>query len=241
MNGADAVTELGFVVNVIEEMEGKGRWPDLSRLQARNPALLNGIVWMLGHDVPIRDICKALKVSPCTVQAVRESPHCNPAVVTEKARVTALMKLAFRLGVESLVEKAKKGKLSAFDLKLLWDMIQIDEGGVTQRVEVRMTEEDAESIRYFQEARRQPGMVCDVESISPTGAAVQPDPDASPLMLPTSGIEPPVARVQSIDIEMVIIEDGDHIAETRANRGGGESARAPTPDGGTIQPGQKIP
>ena len=116
-------------------MEQAGRWPDLSRLEQRRPDIIAGIVWMLGRNVPVRDICEALSVGPCTVQMVAASPHFAESVVTQKARLVSRMRLAFTLGIEKQVELARDGKLPMFDLKLLHDMLQLADGAPTQRVE----------------------------------------------------------------------------------------------------------
>lgn len=138
------VTELGLVLELVESMEMQGRWPDLTRLRARRPDVLQAAVWMLGHDVPVRDICAALSVSPCTVQRIIEDPALGQSVVTQKRHVTANLRLAFRLGTEHLIEQARAGKLDAFALKLIHDMIQLADGGATSRTEhvvnVRMSE-----------------------------------------------------------------------------------------------------
>lgn len=134
----DAQLSLGIPLDVVEAMEQAGRWPDLSRLEQRRPDIIAGIVWMLGRNVPVRDICDALSVGPCTVQMVAESPHLAESVVTQKSRLTSRMRLAFTLGIERQVELARDGKLPMFDLKLLHDMLQLAEGAPTQRVEHTM-------------------------------------------------------------------------------------------------------
>lgn len=131
-----AMMELGFPVAIVETMEDAGRWPDLTRLRARRPDVLRAVAWMLAHDVPVRDISSALSVSPCTVQAVADDPALGVAVVTQKASLTARMRLAFRLGIERVLADLERGtKMPVFDLKLLHDMIQLADGGATSRME----------------------------------------------------------------------------------------------------------
>ena len=145
------MTELGFPVSVVESMEEKGRWPDLSRLRARDPGKLKSCAWMLAHDVPVRDICEALSLSPCTVQAVADDPQLGVSVVSQKARVTTRMKLAFKLGIERVLADLSAGKkLPVFDLKLLHDMVQLADGGATSRVEhVHTLSHEEEELRQF--------------------------------------------------------------------------------------------
>lgn len=173
-------TELGFDVVFVERLEREGRWPDLTRLQALRPDALKACAWMLAHDVPHREICEALKpFSPCTVQAVANHPVYGLSVVTLKGRLTEKMKLAFRLGIEGKVQEAKDGKLSMFDLKLLWEMIQISEGGVTQRTEHVESQEATEYREWLEQTRQAmrdvtpgPGMVSEAESLSAVSAPV---------------------------------------------------------------------
>jgi hypothetical protein len=141
-------TELGFPVEVLEKLELRGIH-DLTRLKEREPWKVKAIVWLTAHDVPVRDICDCVGVSPVTVQLVQESPECETSAVTIKARLTARMKMVFRLGLEAKMQEAKDGKLSLFDLKLLFDMIQLSEGGATQRIEYVEDPELAELKRFL--------------------------------------------------------------------------------------------
>lgn len=187
------MTELGFDVVFVERLEREGRWPDLTRLQALRPDALKACAWMLAHDVPHREICEALKpFSPCTVQAVANHPVYGLSVVTLKGRLTEKMKLAFRLGIEGKVQEAKDGKLSMFDLKLLWEMIQISEGGVTQRTEHVESQEATEYREWLEQTRQAmrdvspgPGMVSEAETLPAVGAPILAlgDADAAPVHL----------------------------------------------------------
>jgi len=188
-------TELGFDVVFVERLEREGRWPDLTRLQALRPDALKACAWMLAHDVPHREICEALKpFSPCTVQAVANHPVYGLSVVTLKGRLTEKMKLAFRLGIEGKVQEAKDGKLSMFDLKLLWEMIQISEGGVTQRTEHVESQEATEYREWLEQTRQAmrdvtpgPGMVSEAETLPAVAAPVLTlgDAEALPVHLTT--------------------------------------------------------
>ncbi len=168
---AEALVELGFAVEVIETMEDAGRWPDLTRLAARRPDALRAAVWMLGHSVPVRDICEALKLSPCTVQSIADQQ--GEAVVSQKRQVAARRRLAIQLSMEHMVERARKGELNAFDTKLLWDMEQVESGGVTDRREQVHGVDVTEAEAFYERLKAlagggQAGMVLDAEVISPT-------------------------------------------------------------------------
>lgn len=167
MPSATETTELGFPVDVIEAEEKAGRWPDLTRLEARRPDILGAIVWFLARNVPVRSICRALKpMSPCTVNAVRNHPKWKKAVVSESANVVDMLDETLRLTVEDALDKAREGKMpSIFEAKLLFEMRQLLSGGATQRVEVLVTSEEEDALRFFQSARQQtaPGMVLEAE------------------------------------------------------------------------------
>ena len=169
---AEEMMELGFPLDVVEAMECDGRWPDLSRLSKRRPEVIPLCCWLLGLETPVREIGKRLKLSPCTVQKIGEE-HAA-AVVTEKAGVAKLRKLAIRLGMERVVEQAAEGKLTVFDLKLLWDMDQVESGGVTERKELRVTGEEAEALAFFQSLEKQAagGMVFEAEVLPQSAAPV---------------------------------------------------------------------
>lgn len=173
---ATETTELGFPVDVIEAEETAGRWPDLTRLEARRPDILGAIVWFLARNVPVRSICRALKpMSPCTVNAVRNHPRWKKAVVSESANVVDMLDETLRLTVEDALDKARDGKMpSIFEAKLLFEMRQLLSGGATQRVEVLVTSEEEDAVRFFQNARKpqtDPGMVLEAEVLPAVGDA----------------------------------------------------------------------
>lgn len=170
---SEEVTELGFAVDVVEAMEAQGRWPDLTRLAARKPEILKAAVWMLGHSVPVRDVCKALSLSPCTVSAI-QARHPD-AVVTQKRQVAAMRRLAIQLGMERVVELARDGKLTVFDLKLLWDMEQVESGGVTERRELVVSGDAEQAVEFYERLRERAGalgdrIVLEAEILGATGA-----------------------------------------------------------------------
>lgn len=176
-----ALTELGFPVEIVETMEEQGRWPDLTRLADKKPEVLNGIVWLLARDVPVREISKALKVSPCTVNAVRHHPVYGAAVVSNAGDINKNLEFVLVAKAQDLAEQARAGKLpNMFDTKLIFDILQLRTGGATQRVEVVESAEAREAKAFFEQARQAPaGMVLEAEVISPMGATAAALPVAA--------------------------------------------------------------
>ncbi|HCN76535.1 MAG TPA: hypothetical protein DIT13_04970 [Verrucomicrobiales bacterium] len=164
----EITTELGFAVSVAETEEARGRWPDLTRLEQRRPDILGAIVWFLARGVSVKTITRALKVSPCTVNRVRHDPKWKVAVVSESNGVVQKLDEILALTVDEVLAQAREGNLpSIFDLKLLFDIRQLLSGGVTQRVEVKISADEEEFARFLAQARALPsppnGMVFDAE------------------------------------------------------------------------------
>lgn len=167
-------TELGFPIEIVETMEAQGRWPDLTRLADRKPEVLRGIVWMLSHAVPVKEIQRALKVSPCTINAVRHHPVYGAAVVSESEDINQCLEFVLVAKARQLKEDAMEGKLpNTFDTKLLFDMLQLRTGGATQRVEIVASDAEREAQAFFEQASKQAsGMVLEAEVLSPMGPLV---------------------------------------------------------------------
>lgn len=197
---AEITTELGFEVDVIEDMEKEGRWPDLSRLEQRRPDILGAIVWFLARDVSVKTITKALKVSPCTVNRVRHDPRWKEAVVSESKGVVQKLDEILALTVDDVLAQAREGKLPGiFDLKLLFDIRQILSGGVTQRVEVKATSEEEDFMRFMTQARlaeRGSGMVCEGEFLA-QGAR-----DVTPVLAAQTNIQDGVTDSESVTVNI---------------------------------------
>lgn len=169
----EVTTELGFPVSIVETMEQNGRWPDLTRLADRKPEVLNGIIWMLAHDVPVKAICEAVQVSPCTVNAVRHHPKYGAAVVSKAGDINSDLEFVLVAKARQLREDAMAGKLpNMFDTKLVFDILQLRTGGATQRVEVIESAEAREAAEFFDQARRSgSGMVFEAEVIPQVAAS----------------------------------------------------------------------
>lgn len=165
---SEQLTELGFQVDVIEDMEREGRWPDLSRLEKRRPDILKAVVWLLSAGLAVKTICKKLSLSPCTVNRIRHDPKWEKAVVSEKATLVEMFDEVLVLKAEQLRDEAREGKLpNIFDSKLIFDMRQLLSGGVTARVEVKASQEEEDFMRFMMQARladkQGSGMVFDAE------------------------------------------------------------------------------
>lgn len=134
-----AMTELGFPVEVEEgliALEGKAGHHDLTRLKAREPGRLSMISRMLARGFPVRDICELAGVSASTVAAVQEDKDLGVAVVTLKERLRGKVLLSVMASIETILESAAKGQVKdAFQIKLLFDIVQQLEGGTTVRHE----------------------------------------------------------------------------------------------------------
>lgn len=139
-------------------MEAEGRWPDLTRLKARRPEVLAVAVQLLGYGTPVRTVCDLCRLSPCTVQAIKDDPVLGQSVVSQKAEVLSQVKLAFRLSIEAHVEAARKGELDMLGTKMLFEMMQVLDGGATSRTEHVVTirsEADEALWRLVQDSRQQ--------------------------------------------------------------------------------------
>lgn len=184
-------TELGFEVDVIEDMEREGRWPDLTRLEKRRGDLLKAVVWLLASGIPVKTICKKLSLSPCTVNRIRHDPKWEKAVVSEKATLVEMFDEVLVLKAEQLRDDARDGKLpSIFDSKLIFDMRQLLSGGVTARVEVKASPEEEAFMHFMMQARladkRGSGMVLEAEFLPQSARDVTPAAMPAPLPAQTN-------------------------------------------------------
>ena len=167
-------TELGFEVAVTEELERRGI-NDASRLIEQKPEVFKVIANLLARQTPIRDICSICGVSAHTVQSVAEHPEAKLPVATQKAHLMAKMRLAVSLGIEGIIERfqADPKSISALEWAIIKDKLTVDEGGVTDRTELVITDDDTKDFMQLVKAARA-GMVIDTEEVSPKAAAPAP-------------------------------------------------------------------
>jgi hypothetical protein len=185
-------TELGFEVAVSAELERRGI-NDASRLIEQKPEVFRVIANLLSRQTPIRDICAICGVSASTVQSVGDHPEAKLPMVTQKGQLMAKMRLAVSLGIEALIERFGTGEVSALEWAIVKDKLTVDEGGVTDRTELVITEDPAtrEFLEMVRAARaaQAAGMVIDSEEVST-------NPDGSPVRL----ISPNNNTIQNISI-----------------------------------------
>lgn len=165
-------TELGFEVAVTKELESRGI-NDASRLIEQKPEVFRVIANLLARQTPIRDICAICGVSGHTVQSVADHPEAKLPVATQKAHLMAKMRLAVSLGIEGIIERfsADPGSITALEWAIIKDKLAVDEGGVTDRTELIITDDDTkEFMALVKQARARPGMVMDAEEVSPKAA-----------------------------------------------------------------------
>ncbi len=118
-------------------------------MRLKRPDVIKPIIHMLGLSRPIREIAKVCRVSNSTVLAVLNDPEHAPKIQSQRAHFTTQAKNALRLGIEATVEKYSAPKAKAppiFDLHLLHQMVALDEGGATSRMEhtFKLPETEAE-------------------------------------------------------------------------------------------------
>lgn len=163
-------TDLGFEVAVTEELEKRGIF-DASRLLERKKEVFFIIAKMLGRQVPIRSICSICGVSAHTVQSVRDHPEAKLPVATQKESDRALMRLLVTLGLEGILERWTNdpSSVTALELAIIKDKLTVEEGGVTDRTEVIVTDDETKDFMQLMRAARS-GMVMDAEEVSPKAA-----------------------------------------------------------------------
>jgi len=178
------ITELGLEVHVTKRLDERGIH-DGSRLLERKREVFEIIARLLAQNVPVRDICHLCQVSEHTVQSVADHPASKLPAATQKGQFIAKLKLAATLGLEGIIERFKRGEVTAVEWGIVVDKLALAEGGVTSRTEVlhRDADDEDDYSRLVRQARQE--MVIEAELI-PTKAL--PEPGAR---LPVSPIEAP--------------------------------------------------
>lgn len=224
-----STTELGFCVDLsLEALEQEGRWPDLSRLRARQPEKLDTAAMLLAAKVPVRTICEKLRLSPCTLQAIMDDPELGQSVVTQRAELVKNMKLAHRLAVEHQVELAERGELDPLAVKLLFDQIQLLDGGATSRSEhVVVTISPAElALNKLLAASR--GMGLEAQNALPMAVPAVGDA-MSQTALPSGSeaLADSFSVNESRDVDVVLLSNDPR--QSSKFQPGGEGVEAPRP------------
>lgn len=159
---------LGLETPVMERLEARGIY-DASRLMQRKPEIYRAVGKCLGMGVSVGTTADLLCLDIRTVNAVLQRLEADGAIPPYKERTVQALRAVVGLAIDQLMEKAKDGKLGALDVAILIDKIELLSGGVTHRVEQRMSAEEQESLRFFQAARARLGMVMEGENFRQIG------------------------------------------------------------------------
>lgn len=166
---AVALTELGFPVDLAESLEKRGIY-DTTRLRERKPEVYQAAVLCLGKGVSAKTTGELLGLDIRTVNAVLEVAEAEGSITPYKSRTVAQLRGIIGLGLDGLMEKAAKGQLSAIDLAVLIDKLELLSGGVTARVEQVTSREADEVGQFYAGLRQRAGMVLEAEEIGEKGA-----------------------------------------------------------------------
>jgi hypothetical protein len=183
-----ASTELGFEVAVAEKLEQRGIY-DASRLASRKPEIFKACRKCLVIGVSAGTTADLLSLDIRTVNEVLTGLEAENAIPPYKTRVVAQLRAVITLAVDSLLDRARRGKLSAIDIAILIDKVELLSGGVTSRVEHRASPEEEETLAFFEALRTkavEAGMVLEAEVLAQTGV-----PLARPLGIPSQQTPPP--------------------------------------------------
>jgi hypothetical protein len=163
-----ATTELGFPVDVLERVGNlRGRY-DGSRLPQEAKLAITALLSLPG--VKIDQIAQMLGMSWEAVQAVRE--NCRGAIREFKEGLAKSLESVLELALPSVMEKAKNGKLTVFDLGIIIDKLATLRGEATQIIEHR---HDVSAFKQkLEEARRTMGL--GEENVSPMRPAADAEP-----------------------------------------------------------------
>jgi hypothetical protein len=159
-------SELGFEVALAARLEERGIY-DTTRLMARKPEIYKAARRCVQMGVSPGTTAELLSLDIRTVNAVMAELEKEGAITPYKERTVWQLRGVVTLGIDGLLERAKDGELSALDIAVLIDKVELLSGGVTQRTETKESEEEKESRRYFAVARQQlqqaSGMVFEAE------------------------------------------------------------------------------
>jgi hypothetical protein len=139
----EETTELGFPVEVQQAVQTMRGTYDGSRLPPAAKLAITSLLALPG--VKVDQVATALGCSWETVVAVRES--CRNSIREFKQGLAASWMSVLELASPTLLEKAKDGKLTVFDLKLLLDGILTLNNEATSIVEHRLVDPAADAAR----------------------------------------------------------------------------------------------
>lgn len=127
-------TELGFFIDVREQLEARGVY-DASRLKAQRPELYQVIARLLASGICGKDeIARLCGVAWESVAAVEADAA--PTIREFKSRLSVRLRLAISAAADHLIIQARAGELTAIDFGILVDKLLLIEGEATARVEL---------------------------------------------------------------------------------------------------------
>jgi hypothetical protein len=135
--GDTAQAELGFAIEQVDLDVVRGNY-DVTRLQARNPKLVGAITSLLGmHFFKWDVIATICGVSWETVAAVAE--HRKESIREFKGRMAGRLMFLIEAMTPVLMDKIRRGQVTALDLKLVYEVFALMSGEATSIVETRAT------------------------------------------------------------------------------------------------------
>lgn len=167
-----ASTELGFDVAVALKLDQRGIY-DATRLQARKPEIYKACRKCLLMGVSAGTTADLLSLDIRTVNEVMTGLEAENAIPPYKKRLVKELRAVITLGVDMLMERARKGDLSAIDIAVLIDKVELLSGGVTSRVEHRASSEDEEAKAFYDQLCQRAtnaGMVLEAEVLPQSGS-----------------------------------------------------------------------
>lgn len=167
MSVSTSETELGFLVEVAEQLEQRGIYTG-ERLEQRKPELARACDKMLQYCVSSKMIAQLLGLDIRTVLARQEILAAAGSITPYKERTVAQLRGIITLGLDGLLEKARDGKIDPISMCALIDKHELLTGGATARVEVI---DDRETDEFTNMVRRARGMVIEAGETSQKGGA----------------------------------------------------------------------
>lgn len=147
-------TELGFETVVTETLEARGIY-DLTRLDARKPEIVKATVKMLGKGMGVDEISECLGLDQRTVAAIRERAEESGAMPGHKEMTVRKLKSLLGMMMSRLEADIQSGKkeVSALEIAVIIDKIELLSGGVTNRTEVVTVDDSDDFTRLVKLAR----------------------------------------------------------------------------------------
>lgn len=148
-----AGTELGFDVDVAELLEERGVYT-AERLLARKPELVAAAKRLLGHGITTKMTSEILGIDIRAVLEIARIGEAEGAITPYKERTLRQLRAVITLALDSLVDRAKHGKVSPIEVCALIDKAELLSGGATSRVEVIEDPATVEFRRFLQAQAR---------------------------------------------------------------------------------------